>query len=99
MSMRVVACLTLVALGCLTAMSCVPLEKDPDPSTLLPPAPLKDRLTLPMEFGDLVAVTIDESRPDLAILWFQKPDKSIVIVFMDYNRGQFRERTFTIPRG
>jgi hypothetical protein len=98
MSKRVLAFPLLAALGCLAAVSCVPLEKAPDPTGLIPPGTLEPRDAIPLEFGDLVAVTMDQSRPDLAHLWFQKPDKSIVIVFMDYNRGQLRERVFTVPR-
>ena len=98
MSKRVVAFLMFAALGCLSAVSCVPLEKKPDPSGLLPPGTLEDRAAIPLEFGDLVAVTTDEVRPDLAQLWFQKPDKTIVVVCVEFILGHVRDRVIVVPR-
>ncbi|MCP4571706.1 MAG: hypothetical protein GY838_05085 [bacterium] len=84
----------------LLATSCADIDAEEDAAT----GPLVRDTTvtltdaIPAEFGDLVAVTTTEIYPDFAQLWFQKEDKSIVTVFLNYKRGTIEKHPLVIPR-
>ena len=90
----------LVTLTCLLTTSCADLDAEApvvagplvrDASTVLTDA-------IPAEYGDLVAVTTSDAYPDFAQLWFQKEDKSIVTVFLNFKRGTMEKHPLVIPR-
>jgi hypothetical protein len=95
MRRRVIVLLCTVAL-CLGSVSCGrwrhsgggPLKTEA----------LKMLDAIPMEYGSLVAVTNDGSFRQCAQLWFEKPDKTVVLVVVDWSRGSMWERAMTIPR-
>jgi hypothetical protein len=53
---------------------------------------------IPAEFGKLVAVTSNDARPDIAQLWFEKPDGTTVMVAVNYIDGKLAAKALTIPR-
>jgi len=81
----------------LGAIACQKLETGrsvPFPATF--PAP-KVLAPLSLEYGELVAVTASADDPYWNVLWFQKPDKSIVIVAVNTSQSIVHVRG-TIPR-
>ncbi len=53
---------------------------------------------IPMEYGDLIAVTSMADHPTWVQAWFMKPDKSIVVVLINGNTGKMLDHRLTIPR-
>ena len=60
--------------------------------------PVKIKDAIPAEYGNLVAVTTDAEYTGWAQLWFEKPDKSIVVVFVNHIRGELGQEVMSIPR-
>ncbi len=60
--------------------------------------PLKSLDAIPAEFGNVVGVTSDSSRPAWAQLWLEKPDKTIVVVWVNYVDGGLGGDYLLIPR-
>jgi hypothetical protein len=54
--------------------------------------------TIPAEYGRLVSVTSNSSHPGWAQLWFERDDRSIVTVFVNYQNGGVRDKILVIPR-
>ncbi len=100
MAMRTGMFLYMVAL-CMGLTSCQKLG--PDEEALRTVRQLKVETlnavdAIPAEFGNLVAVTPDKDRPNQAELWFQKPDKTIVVVRVDFIYGGLAKTYVLIPR-
>jgi len=53
-------------------------------------------LAIPAEFGNLMGVSSDRS--DWAQLWFEKPDKTIVVVWVNSTEGAIRDTFVLVPR-
>lgn len=53
---------------------------------------------IPSEYGDLVGVTSSTDAPAWAQAWFQGPDKSIVVLWINSRTGQVHDRVLMIPR-
>jgi hypothetical protein len=53
---------------------------------------------IPVDYGNLVGVTSNSSKPDWAELWFEKPDKTIVVVWVNFVYGALRNEYVVIPR-
>ena len=53
---------------------------------------------IPLEYGELVAVIRPSGSRNKAVLWFKKPDKTIVVVGVNYWRGVMDPGVLTIPR-
>jgi len=53
---------------------------------------------IPADYGNLVGVTSSSSRPNWAQLWFEKPDKTIVVVYVDFVEGGLHSKYIVIPR-
>lgn len=91
---------TLVAVTVLLTASCA----DIDAESPVADGPLVRDVTatltdaIPAEYGDLIAVTTTDVYPDYAQLWFQKEDKSIVTVFLNFKRGTMEKHPLVIPR-
>ena len=74
-----------------TAISCQKLEtRILVPPTQLPPPTVLE--AIPLEDGQLVAVTPHPDDPHWAVLWFQKPDKTIAVVFVNVTQGKVVRR-------
>lgn len=52
---------------------------------------------IPLAYGQLVAVT-GSADPFVGVLWFRKPDETIVVVRLNYGRGELGQRVTEIPR-
>ena len=52
--------------------------------------------SIPAEYGNLVSVTV--SSPFDAQLWFEKPDRTIVLVRINYASGGLGSSALVIPR-
>jgi hypothetical protein len=58
--------------------------------------PFKD--ALPLDYGDLVNVTSVAGSPSWAQAWFVRPDRSIVIVWVNTRSGNMLGDVVVIPR-
>lgn len=72
----------------------------PLPSRLgeLPKESLPFKDALPLDYGDLVSVTSIAGDPNWAQAWFVRPDKSIVIVWVNARTGNMLGDVVVIPR-
>ncbi len=59
------------------------------------PAPLPD--AIPAAWGRVVAVTPNARNPDLVQIWLEQDDRSLVVVWFDYGRGEINQ-SVVIPR-
>ncbi len=85
-----------LVLSCIFLLSCQKLQQAP-PSTLKIEK-MKSLDAIPAEFGKLVGVTISPVAPDLAQLWFEKPDKTIMVVKVEWMHGYISDQVLVIPR-
>lgn len=92
----ILAVAVLVVLA--TTASCEKTTPLPNPTGPLSFAPFTWQGTIPAEYGRLVAVTSNAAYPGWAQLWFEKPDSTIVAVFVDYQTGAVRDRILELPR-
>ena len=54
--------------------------------------------SIPLEYGELIAVTSVAGREYLAVLWFQRADKSIAAVQLNFAKGYMEPEVLTVPR-
>ena len=85
MTTRGVLLASLVAV-CLTATACQKIKTQTDPT--------KFGDTIPLEYGNLIAATTNSADPRWVTLWFEKPDKTLVIVGVD----QYTWKVWMEPR-
>jgi hypothetical protein len=52
---------------------------------------------IPSSYGQLVSVTTGDY-PYVAVMWFRKPDETIVAVRINYSRGGIGPQVLEIPR-
>ena len=64
----------------------------------LPKAQLPFRDAIPAAYGDLIGVASNSENPKWAQAWFMKPDKSIVIVWVNARTGYMLNDVVEIPR-
>jgi hypothetical protein len=92
----VMAMLFLFAVG-IGAVACQKLDTGrfaPGPGT---PRAFKILDPIPLDYGELVAVTPHPENAYVVLLWFQKPDKTISVVSVNTSQGGVTPR-LTIPR-
>ncbi len=92
----VVLLLCLLVLN-LAAISCHKLDMvrgAPVPSS---PLPFKVLEPIPLDYGQLVAATPHPDDGHWVALWFQKPDKTIAVVYVNVSQGKVIDRA-SIPR-
>jgi hypothetical protein len=90
--------LWLVAAGlALGTLGCERILEGEIHDPTLPVKQVASRDGIPSEFGDLVGVIPGES-PGWALLWFQRPDKSIVAVYVNGAKGILSDHAVEIPR-
>lgn len=82
---------------CLGALSCRRVSSGP--TQLLKTEPIKSIDAIPSEYGNLVSVT--SRSPTSALLWFERPDKTIVIVGIQLQGDDvsLAGRVAMVPRG
>ena len=84
---------------CLATVSCKKLESEaPKMSGPLAFEPTKFTDAIPDDYGPLIGVTQNSQYPKWVGLWFQKPDKTIIAVFVNIEQGKIYEKTLSIPR-
>ena len=64
----------------------------------LPMEGSKYRDAIPAEYGDLIGVTSRADYPGWTQAWFMKPDKSIVVVWINSTSGDVYDKVMMIPR-
>lgn len=96
MRVRWMLLLCVFGLG-LAVSSCQKLESGATP-TVFSLEPVKFQDAIPAEYGSPIAVTTDAAYGGWAQLWFEKSDKTIVVVCVSYIRGTMRQNVMTIPR-
>jgi len=100
MVLRTVMFMSVVTL-CMGLTSCQRLQ--PDEATLraarqLKIETLKSLDAIPAEYGNLVGVTSTSVRPNVAQLWFERPDKTIVVLSVNFVTGGLWNSYLLIPR-
>jgi len=85
---------------CLGELAC---EKLPDEAVRKASRQLKiDSLpsleAIPTDYGNIVGVTSSSGTPSWAQLWFEKPDKTITVVWVNFIEGGLRREFVSIPR-
>jgi len=53
---------------------------------------------IPADFGDLISVTSNAAHPWWVQAWFMRPDKSLVVVWINGRTGKMLDQYLTIPR-
>lgn len=90
--------LVCLILTCIIALSCTKIEQTPPPAATLKFEKMKSMDAIPNEFGRLVGVTTSSAYPDWAQLWFEKPDKTVMVVRVQWGTGYINENVLIIPR-
>jgi hypothetical protein len=81
---------------CLGVVSCRKIAGSAD-SAPLKIEQLKTRDAIPLDYGTLVGVT-SNSTSDFAHLWFERADKTILVVTVDFQGRQLGADAVAIPR-
>ena len=84
-------------LTCIVVSSCQKLEET-RPTSTLKFENFKSLDAIPGDFGKLVGVTMNPAYPNWAQLWFEKPDKTIIVVKVEWNAGYINDKVLIIPR-
>ena len=87
-----------VSLACSGLTACRKLSKPSGEGGKLTSMPLEARNHIPADFGRLVAVTSSDTHQDWAQLWFEKPDQTITIVYVNFISGELLGDARLIPR-
>ena len=88
-----------VAALCVGAMSCVSLDAvDQGKRGGLKIEPVAFKDAIPKDFGRAIGVTVRAESPDIAQLWFEKADGTIVLINVDSRHGRLGEKILVIPR-
>ena len=94
---RIFALLSAMVLA--TVLSgCEKLPPEPHEAAAgVPPKTIPMTDAIPLEYGDLVGVAAAET-PGWALLYFQRPDKSLVAVYVNAQRGIIWDKVVDVPR-
>lgn len=88
-----------VAALCVSAWSCVSIdavEQGKKGELRIESVAFKD--SIPKDFGRALGVTVRPENPDVAQLWFEKEDGTIVLINVDSRHGRLGEKILVIPR-
>jgi hypothetical protein len=91
------AALALLA-GAAACEKTTPAEGRATPAGTVQLTPFSWNGAIPAAYGRLVAVTSSAANPGWAQLWFERPDSSIVAVFVHYQTGDVRDKILELPR-
>ena len=86
MNKRLTVVLATVLLG-LGTMACEKIEQRTRPDTTLTYEQVEFADAIPLDYGELVAITPSGSNPNMALMWFEQPDKTVVVVYVNVSRG------------
>ena len=81
---------------CLVGISCEKTQTPVRPELKLSFETIKTQNSIPAEYGELEAVVVDS--PNLARMFFEKEDKSLVVVTVNVADGSLQDRVLVIPR-
>ena len=81
---------------CLVGISCEKAQTPVRSELKLSFETLKTQNSIPAEYGELEGVVVDT--PNLARMFFEKEDKSIVVVTVNVADGFLQDRVLVIPR-
>ena len=88
-----------VAALCVSTLACVSLdavEQGKKGELKIESISFKD--AIPKDFGRALGVTVRPENPDVAQLWFEKADGTIVLINVDSKHGRLGEKILIIPR-
>ena len=80
----------------IAGISCERTQKPVPPELKLSFETIKTQNSVPVEYGELEAVVVDS--PHFARMFFEREDKSIVVVTVNMEDGFLRDRVLIIPR-
>jgi hypothetical protein len=83
---------------CLGVVSCRKVGTSAGITGQLKQEKLKALDAIPVDYGNLVQVTSNSAAPDWAQLWFEKADRTIVVVKVNFETGEMAEDVLAIPR-
>ena len=81
---------------CLVGISCEKTQMPVLPELKLSFEKIKSQNAIPAEYGELEGVVLDS--PNVARMFFEKDDKSIVVVTVNVADGFLQDRVLVIPR-
>ena len=81
---------------CLVGISCEKAQMQVRPELKLSFETIKTQNSIPAEYGELEGVVVDS--PNLARMFFEKEDKSLVVVTVNVADGFLQDRVLIIPR-
>ena len=81
---------------CLVGISCEKTQTAVRPELKLSFETIKTQNSIPAEYGELEGVVVDS--PNLARMFFEKEDKSLVVVTVNVADGFLQDRVLVIPR-
>jgi hypothetical protein len=88
-----------VAVLCAGVLSCVSLDAvDQGKKGELKIEPIAFKDAIPRDFGRAIGVTVRPESPDVAQVWFEKADGTIVLINVDSKHGRLGEKILVIPR-
>lgn len=97
MNKRAVFCLLIVIIALPIILSCQRVDTASIKGELTT-AELTDLKSIPLGYGDLIAVTSPSSHPDWAHLWFVDQDRTIRMVRVGFADGRLHEKVTVITR-
>jgi hypothetical protein len=81
---------------CIVGTSCEKVQMSVPPELKLSFETIKTQNSIPAEYGELEGVVADG--PHFAKMFFEKSDKSIVVVTINMDDGFLRDHVLVIPR-
>ena len=100
MALRTVLFVSVITL-CMGLTSCQKLGPDAEAlqaARELKKETLKSLDAIPVEYGNLVGVTTNSQNPQWSQVWFEKPDKTIVVVSVNTIDGFLWKEALSISR-
>lgn len=91
----------IVVLAVALALAASGCEKLPAPDNAAGPLDLQAVApggSIPAAYGRLVSVTSSAAYPGWAQLWFERDDRTVTTVFVNFQNGQVRDRILVLPR-
>jgi len=89
----ILACVLLLSM---MGISCEKSQTPVSPEQKLSFETLKTKNSIPAEYGELEGVVVGS--PHFARMFFEKDDKSIVVVTLNVDEGFLRDQVLVIPR-
>ena len=81
---------------CMVGISCEKSQAPVSPQHKLSFETIKTKNSIPAEYGELEGVVVDSAH--FARMFFEKDDKSIVVVTLNVDEGFLRDQVLVIPR-